>query len=255
MLATNSEIRSYYKKEALPTIYCPGCGIGIILKAIISAFKDLNYNHTNTCLLSGIGCTARSSGYPKYDSINAIHGRALPIAEGLKKVRPQTNVVVFSGDGDLVGIGGNHLLHSLRRNNKITVIMNNNFTFGLTGGQLSPTAPKGTISKTSPKGSEIEPVDVKSLTTIYKPYFFARGSVVYPDHLSEIIKKALKYPNFSFVEVVSVCPTNYYRRLGFKTPSEIYRHLQNKLQIIEESDDLKPNQLGIIVKREKNEEE
>jgi len=248
MIAPNSKIRSYYKDGALPTIYCPGCGIGIILKAIISAFDELNFNNTNTCLLSGIGCTARASGYLKYDSINAIHGRALPVAEGFKKVRPHINVVVFSGDGDIVGIGGGHLLHSLRKNNNITVIMNNNLTFGMTGGQLSPTAPKGTISITSPSGSEFEPVDVKSLTTIHTPHFFARGSVVYPDHLSEIIKKALKWPNFSFVEIISVCFTNYYRRLGFKNCGEIYRHLQKNLELVGSSDDLKPNQLGMMAK-------
>ncbi len=219
---------------------------------MISAFNELDYNNENTSLISGIGCTARSSGYLKYDSINAIHGRALPIAEGLKKVRPETNVVVFSGDGDLTGIGGNHLLHSLRRNNKITVIMNNNSTFGLTGGQLSAMAPKGTVSPTSLKGSQVEPVNIQSLATGYQPHFFARGSVAYPDQLVNTIKKALQWPNFSFVEVVSVCPTNYYRRLGFKTPAEIYRHLQKDLKIVGEKDYLKNNELGIVAKKEKN---
>jgi len=219
---------------------------------MISAFDKLNYNSQNTCVISGIGCTARSSGYLKYDSINAIHGRALPIAEGLKKVQPNTNVVVFSGDGDLTGIGGNHLLHSIRRNHHITVIMNNNCTFGLTGGQLSPMAPKGTVSPTSPKGSQIEPVNIQSLATGYQPHFFARGSVVYPDNLSEIITQALEWPNFAFVEVVSVCPTNYFRRLGFKKPDQIYRHLQKKLKIVGQTNQLKNNELGVVLKKGKN---
>jgi 2-oxoglutarate ferredoxin oxidoreductase subunit beta len=131
--------------------------------------------------------------------------------------------------------------------------MNNNRTFGLTGGQLSPMAPKGTVSTTSPDGSSIEPVDVQSLATTYTPHFYARGSVAYPDNLADTVQKALKWPNFSFVEVVSVCPTNYYRRLGFKNPAEIYRHLQKNLELVGEQAELKPNQLGIITKGAKDE--
>ncbi|MEA2056463.1 MAG: thiamine pyrophosphate-dependent enzyme [Patescibacteria group bacterium] len=222
---------------------------------MISAFDQLGFDESNTAILSGIGCTARSSGYLKFDSINAIHGRSLPIAEGLKKVQPDKNVVVFSGDGDLTGIGGNHLLHSARRNSNITVIMNNNLTFGLTGGQLSPMAPRGTVSPTSPKGSSIEPVNIQGLVASYNPHFFSRGSVVYPDKLSQTIKQALEWPHFSFVEVVSVCPTNYYRRLGFKSVAEVYQYLQKNLKFVGETEKLEPGQLGIVKKELKQKEE
>src|SRR3970040_1343520 len=132
------------KTERLPHVWCPGCGLGLILKQVAQVLKELNMDYTNTTVVSGVGCTGRMSGYLDLDGVYTLHGRTVPVAEAIKTVNPDLNVVVISGDGDLGSIGGNHLLHAIRRNPNITVVCNNNEVYGLTGGQAGPTTPKGT---------------------------------------------------------------------------------------------------------------
>ncbi|MBD3250581.1 MAG: 2-oxoacid:ferredoxin oxidoreductase subunit beta [Candidatus Pacebacteria bacterium] len=246
-MVNTTQLEKYLKQDRMPTIYCPGCGIGLATKAMLSAFDQLEFNQTNTAVISGIGCTARVPGYLALDSINAIHGRALPIAQGLKATKPDLNVVVISGDGDLLGIGGGHLLHAVRRGMNITTILINNSIYGLTGGQYSPASPTGTVSPTSPEGSPDRPMRVKELVTSYPDTFYARTSCFHIDHMEKVIKQALEWDKFGFVEVISPCPTNFFRRLGFKTPTEIYQHLKKEYKLTRgEQVDLAPNELGII---------
>ena len=221
---------------------------------MLSAFYQLGLDWQNTSVISGIGCTARAPGYLNIDSINAIHGRAIPIAEGLKTVRPKLNVVVFSGDGDLISIGGNHLLHALRRQTKITVIMVNNRIYGLTGGQASPTTPQGMETSTTPSGNKQEPIEVQKIITSFPSYFYAKSTCYHLDHLEKVIIEALKWPAFSLVEIISPCPTNFYRSSGFKEPIEFYKNLAKEYQIADGiQKQLKTNELGILnEKRNKN---
>lgn len=247
-MKSNQELLQYLKKDRLPTMFCPGCGISLAAKAMLSAFKQLEFNNQNTAIISGIGCTARTPGYLEFDSINAIHGRALPIAQGLKAVKPDLNVVVMSGDGDLLGIGGNHLLHAVRRGMNLTVILVNNYIYGLTGGQASPASPPGTVTATSVKGSTERPVMAQKLITAYDQTFYGRSTCYYIDHLEKVIKQALEWPHFAFVEVISPCPTNYFRRLGYKTIPEIYEFLRNEFKINRKPEnELAKNEIGIII--------
>src|SRR4030042_4445348 len=131
------------RTDRLPHIWCPGCGLGTILGATLRAINKSGLDLDKTIMVSGIGCTGRAAGYVKLDSFHVTHGRALPFATGLKFANPDLKVVVFSGDGDLAAIGGNHLIHAARRNVDMTVICVNNFNYGMTGGQMGPTTPLG----------------------------------------------------------------------------------------------------------------
>lgn len=147
------------KMRRFPHTWCPGCGIGSVLKNVAMVMKELGWNDHNTVAVSGIGCSGRMSGYMNLDGVHTPHGRALTAAEAIKTVRPELNVVVLSGDGDLGSIGGNHLLHTYRRNPDITVFCNDNEIYGLTGGQAGPTTPQGTKTITSPRGNPTCPFD------------------------------------------------------------------------------------------------
>ena len=147
--------RSYknlLKMHRYPHTWCPGCGIGAVMKNVAAVLNELGWNYRNTAVVSGIGCSGRMASYMNFDAVHTPHGRALTSAEAIKTVRPDLHVVVLSGDGDLASIGGNHLLHTSRRNANITVFCNNNEIYGLTGGQAGPTTPRGTKTITSPRG-------------------------------------------------------------------------------------------------------
>lgn len=244
MLRTK-KILKYFKKEAFPTVFCPGCGITLATKTMVSAFAKLGLNYKNTAVISGIGCSARLSGYLAFDSFNSLHGRAIPIAEGLKTVRQKLNLVVFSGDGDLLSIGGNHLIHALHRQIKITVVMINNFIYGLTGGQTSPTTPYGIKTVTSPGGKLSQPIKAQSLVTVCQNFFYGRSTVFHLDHLEKVIFEALSWPSFSFVEVVCACPTHFFKKNEIKKPADVYFYFRDNFQIISENRALADNEIGI----------
>ncbi|MFH1637832.1 MAG: thiamine pyrophosphate-dependent enzyme, partial [Candidatus Woesearchaeota archaeon] len=151
------------RQERMPTVWCPGCGLGILLTQVAKAFEELGLDYTNTAVVSGIGCTGRFAGYLNMDTVHSLHGRAIPLAEGIKRANENLNVFVISGDGDLTGIGGNHLLHASRRNVNITVICVDNGIYGMTGGQLAPTTEKGMATATSPYGSPYEPINLQGI--------------------------------------------------------------------------------------------
>ncbi|MBS3112902.1 2-oxoacid:ferredoxin oxidoreductase subunit beta [Candidatus Woesearchaeota archaeon] len=234
------------RTERLPTPWCVGCGLNTMLIQTASLLNKLGYNKTNTAVFSGIGCTARASGFFDIDGVNGLHGRAIPLAEGCKLANPDLKVIVISGDGDLTGIGGNHLLHSARRNTDITVICSANEIYGMTGGQVSPLTKKGTKTLTTPKGSEYEPLNLFGLFTSNKKHFYARTSVAHGVHMVRCIEEALKHKGFSFVEILNPCYTSLGARIGFNSFKEMLDDIKEKYTITENKDKLGDYELGII---------
>lgn len=234
----------FVKTEKFPTVWCPGCGIGLIFNATVKALEELNLK--KICIVSGIGCTGRSAGYFNLDSLHTLHGRAIPAAEGMKLANPELNVAVLSGDGDLLGIGGNHLLHASRRNTKLAVICNSNETYGLTGGQLSPTTRKGAVTLTSPHGNPYSPINVHDIITSNERCFYARTTVFHVEHMKKVIKEALLWNGFAFVEVVGVCIEVFGKRMGFKHGYEMLDELKRNYKIAGEKPKLEPNELGVV---------
>ncbi len=219
----NSTAEKYIREEALPFIFCPGCGHGIVVNSFIRAIDNLKIKENDMALVSGIGCSSWAPVYLQFDVLHTLHGRALAQAEGLKAVNPDKKIVVFSGDGDCAGIGGNHLIHAAKRNVDMTVIMMSNYIYGMTGGQRAPTTPFGANTKTSPLGNEEHPFDLYALIKGAGASFYARCSATHPVLLEQAMIKAIKHKGFSFIEVLSPCPTTAGRNIfNFKTPSEMY---------------------------------
>jgi len=207
---TNS-IDALLRLDRIPHIWCAGCGIGSAVGSFIKGIERTGIDQNKIALVSGIGCTGRVAGYVKLDSFHTTHGRALPFATGLKLGNPELNVVVFSGDGDLVSIGGNHLIHSARRNIDMTVICINNFNYGMTGGQMGPTTPQNARSTTSPYGNFEMPFNIPYLLAASGATYIARWTTLHVRQLERTIAEALVKPGFSFIEVISPCPTLYGR--------------------------------------------
>lgn len=242
---------NYIKKERLPTSWCPGCGLGIMLRETAKVFDKLKLNRNNTVVVSGIGCAGRAAGYFNLDSVHGLHGRAIPLAEGIKKANEKLNVLVFSGDGDLMGIGGNHLLHTSRRNINMAVICSDNEITGMTGGQMSPTTKQGIKTLTSPYGSNIQEMNVKGILKSNKNYFYAKTSVFHIEHLNRAIEQAIKWNGFSFVDVIENCIVNNGRRLGFENSYEMLISYRKNFRIKPDFQEFNENELGMIRKKEK----
>ncbi|MGQ9678013.1 MAG: thiamine pyrophosphate-dependent enzyme [bacterium] len=200
--------------ERFPHILCPGCGIGTTMATMVRAFLDLGIKQDELCVVSGIGCSSRVPGYLDCDTFHTLHGRALPAAAGVKLAKPELKVVVIGGDGDIMAIGGNHFIHAARRNIDITVIVINNFTYAMTGGQYSPTTPTHEKAATAPFGNVERSFDVCFLAKAAGAMFVARSTTYHVAHLKKMIELALKKTGFSVVEVVSQCPTFYGRHQG-----------------------------------------
>lgn len=238
------DYQKFVRKSALPLKWCPGCGLHLLFHTTCEVLNELNL--TNTVIVSGIGCTGRGAGYFNLDSVHGLHGRAIPLAVGIKKANPKLNVVVFSGDGDLLSIGGNHLLHAARRNDDVTVICNSNEVFAMTGGQLSPTTRMGGITATTLEGNAIPPINVQDIIATNEKYFYARTSVIFKDHLKKVLTRAMKHRGFAFVENISPCIVNYGRRMGMATAAEVFADVKKRYEISKGGKILKDNELGIV---------
>jgi 2-oxoglutarate ferredoxin oxidoreductase subunit beta len=218
------------RTDRLPHIWCPGCGIGMALQAFLWAVKELEkegkLERKNVCVFTGIGCTARASGFVKLDAVHAVHGRAIPVAVGAKLANIRLIPVVFSGDGDIAAIGGNHLLHAARRNFDLLTIMVNNLTYALTGGQVAPTTPTMVYSTTTPFGNPEPVIDTTKTLAALKPNYVARYSITQPVLLKAAMKKALPMRGFRFIEVLSSCPEIFGRHIGFRDPFELFLRLR-----------------------------
>jgi 2-oxoglutarate ferredoxin oxidoreductase subunit beta len=199
------------RTERLPHIWCPGCGLGTALSCFTSALMRSGLDLDKVAIVSGIGCTGRVAGYMRLDGFHTTHGRALPFATGLKLANDGLKVIVFSGDGDLIAIGGNHFIHAARRNMDITVICANNFIYGMTGGQVGPTTPTGAGASTSPWGNLEHPFNVPYLAAAAGATYVSRWTVLHARRLERSIHRALLKPGFTVVEVISPCPTAFGR--------------------------------------------
>jgi 2-oxoglutarate ferredoxin oxidoreductase subunit beta len=202
----------YLRTDRLPHIWCSGCGLGTALSCFTYALDEMGLDQDDVAVVSGIGCTGRAAGYLNLDSYHTTHGRAIAFATGLAAAQPAKKVVVFSGDGDLFAIGGNHFIHAARRNIDVTVLCVNNFNYGMTGGQFGPTTPIGGKGTTAPYGNYENPFNLPYLAASSGAVYVARWTTVDARRLKQAMVEAITKPGFTFVEIISPCPTNYGRR-------------------------------------------
>lgn len=205
-------VESVLRVDRIPHIWCPGCGIGTTVNAFSRALIDSKVDLKNLVIVSGIGCTGRVAGYVNLDSFHTTHGRAIPFATGLKLANPKLNVVVYSGDGDLSAIGGNHLIHAARRNMNLKVICVNNLIYGMTGGQTAPTTPGHVITSTAPYGTFDPNFNLPHLVEAAGAVYVARWTTFHVRQLARAMQEAFAKNGFSFIEIISPCPTLYQRR-------------------------------------------
>ncbi len=197
------------RDDRMPHIWCPGCGIGIVMRCFAKAILESGIPEENHIVVSGIGCTGRVAGYMDLDSYHTTHGRPIPFATGLKLVNPDLMVTVFSGDGDLSAIGGNHLIHAARRNVDIKVVCVNNFNYGMTGGQFGPTTPYGARSTTSPYGNPEAPFNLPYLLAAAGASFVSRWTTIHVRQIQEDILYMFNKPGFTFMEILAPCPIGF----------------------------------------------
>ena len=222
-----SPFMKYLRKDRLPNIFCAGCGNGIVLNTFFNGMEMAEVDFDSIAMASGIGCSSRIPGYVKCDSLHTTHGRPISFATGLKLGNPDLNVVVFTGDGDAAAIGGNHLIHGARRNIDLTVICINNSIYGMTGGQISPTSPQGSYGSTAPYGAFERPFDLAELVTAAGATYVARWTTAHALQLTNAIKKGLNNKGFSFIEVISQCPTYFGRKNKLRTPVDMMRWMKD----------------------------
>jgi len=205
-------LRKYLRKDSLPHFFCAGCGSAQVLNFFVQAAEAINLDFDNLVTIGGVGCTARIPVYLDTETLHGIHGRTLPWATGIKLHNPDLKVVIFAGDGDAAAIGGNHLIHAARRNLDVTMIMVNNLTYGMTGGQVGPTTLRNLKSTTTPYGNLEPSFDTCKLVIAAGGTFVARSSTFRPRMAITAIRKALQHKGFSFIEIISQCPTNFGRK-------------------------------------------
>jgi 2-oxoglutarate/2-oxoacid ferredoxin oxidoreductase subunit beta len=205
-------VAKYLRTERMPSIWCPGCGIGTTVNCFARALDESKFDLDKVAIVSGIGCTGRVAGYLNLDSFHTTHGRAIPFATGLQLANPELKVVVYSGDGDLSAIGGNHLIHAARRNADLLVVCVNNFTYGMTGGQVTPTTFRPAIASTTPYGAYEETFNLPMLADSCGAVYVARWTAYHVRQIAKSMSEALHKKGFRFIEIAAPCPTLYLRR-------------------------------------------
>ena len=242
-------IKRYLRPDlALP--FCAGCGCVNAMSSFLRAAQELGHKDLSKFVFcSGIGCSAWiPSPYLMADSLHVLHGRSIPVALGVKVMRPDLNVVVFGGDGDIAGIGLSHLVHAARRNLDIMVVMVNNMIYGMTGGQVAPTTPYGMKTTTTPYGNFEYSLDVTRLAVTAGASYVARYTTAHGEELTHAMKKAITTRGFSFIEAVSPCPTAFGRRVGFKDAAEMLRWFKSSSIPLEQASGMSDQELrGKIV--------
>ena len=223
-----SEVTHKYlrTKKKFPNVWCAGCGIGIVLGAIIRAIDNLKLSRDEIVMISGIGCSSRMPVYVDFNTMHTTHGRALAFATGLKMVRPEMKVIVVMGDGDALAIGGNHFIHAARRNIGLTAIVVNNATYGMTGGQYSPTTPIGALATTAPYGHIEQPFPIAELAVAAGAPFVARSTVYHVQELEKYIAQAITRQGFALVEAMSYCHTTLGRLNRWGSAPDMMRGLK-----------------------------
>lgn len=237
------------RSERMPHIWCPGCGIGIVMRCYAQAILESGIPIDNHVVVSGIGCSGRVAGYMNIDSYHTTHGRAIPFAVGMKLANPELMVTVFSGDGDLTAIGGNHLIHAARRNVDIKVICVNNFNYGMTGGQVGPTTPQGARGTTAPYGNPELPFNLPYLMAACGANYLSRWTTIHPRQVKEDIFYTFTKPGFTFIEVLSPCPVGFGKSNSIEDAlkeMELYRHRC----VLLHDGDVRAEELGIDLRED-----
>ncbi len=250
-------IHKYLRHDKkFPPVWCPGCGIGIMLGALIRAIDRVGFEKDEIVLVSGIGCSGRLPVYVDFNTLHTTHGRALTFATGVKLAKPGLKVIVIMGDGDAVAIGGNHFIHAARRNIDVTSIILNNSIYGMTGGQSSPTTPYGMRSSTTIYSSIEQAFKISELAVTAGAVFVGRGTVYHAKLLDNLIEKALLKPGFSMVEVIAHCHTQYGRQNRLGTAVEMMEWQRDHAVEAKKAATLKPEELkdkviiGVLVDKE-----
>jgi 2-oxoglutarate ferredoxin oxidoreductase subunit beta len=229
-----SEVSSHPLYEMLNLnrfIFCPGCLIGTVITSITSCLKERGLTSKDYAIVSGIGCTGRSSGCFKAPAFHTTHGRAIPFATGIKLANPKLKVIVLSGDGDLFAIGGNHFIHAARRNVELTVLFVNNNIYGMTGGQVAPTSQIGDITATTPYGNVEPPFNLVSLAAAAGATYVARWPGYDTLRLQKSIFKCLDNEGFSFIEVLAPCFIQYGSKNKLGDAIEMLDWLKKQIRI------------------------
>lgn len=244
------------QKKKFPNVWCAGCGIGIVLGAIIRAVDRLGWERDSVAMVSGIGCSGRMPVYVDFNTMHTTHGRALAFATGLKLARPEMHVIVVMGDGDALAIGGNHFIHAARRNIGLTSIIINNAIYGMTGGQYSPTTPENMMTTTDPFGHIEPPFPIHELAEAAGASFVACSTVYHARELDHIVELALRKKGFSVVEAVSYCHTTFGRLNKLGTAVDMMQRLKDDSIPVERTSTMTPEQLagkiirGVLVDRD-----
>ena len=202
----------YLRLQKMPTLWCWGCGDGVILKTFVRAIDKLGWNQDDVCVVSGIGCSGRFSSYVDFNTVHTTHGRTVAFATGIKLANPTKHVICVAGDGDALAIGGNHTIHGCRRNIDMTMIIINNFIYGLTNSQTSPTTPQGMWTVTQKAGNIDPTFNTCDLAIASGASFVARETMIEPKKLEKTMIKAMQHKGFSLLEVLSNCHINLGRK-------------------------------------------
>lgn len=250
-------IHKYLRHDKkFPHMWCPGCGNGIMLGALVRAIDRVGYEKDDIVLISGIGCSGRLPVYVDFNTLHTTHGRALTFATGVKLAKPRLKVIVVMGDGDAVAIGGNHFIHAARRNIDLTAIIVNNNTYGMTGGQYSPTTPFGMRTTTSPYTHIEHSFMISELAVTAGAAFVARGTVYHAKMLDTLLEKGLRKQGFAVVEVISHCHTQYGKLNKLGGAVEMLQWQKEHAVMVDKAAEMSPDQLrdkfpiGVLVDRD-----
>jgi 2-oxoglutarate ferredoxin oxidoreductase subunit beta len=250
-------IHKYLRHEKkFPHVWCPGCGNGIVLGALIRAIDRTGIEKDDIVLVSGIGCSGRMSVYVDFNTLHTTHGRALTFATGIKLANPRLQVIVVMGDGDATAIGGNHFIHAARRNLNLTAIIINNNIYGMTGGQYSPTTPYGARATTSPYGHIEHAFNIAEMAVTAGAAMVGRGTVYHATLLDQLMEAAIKKRGFAVVEVISHCHTQFGLKNKLGGPVEMMQRQKELAVRVEKAKTMTPEELagkitiGTLVDRE-----
>ena len=238
------DVMKWIRKRFMPHIWCPGCGLGIAMHALLRALTSLGVDPAKTVLASGIGCSSRLPGYVDACTLHTAHGRSLAFATGVKLSKPELTVIDVMGDGDCSAIGGNHFIHACRRNIGICAIVMNNNIYGMTGGQASPTTPVGAIATTAPYGAVDPPFDICRLAIGAGATFVARATIAQPQMCETLFKKGIQHDGFSVIEIMTHCHTQYGRKNKRSRPLDNFNHFKDQSVMKAKADGMSKEELA-----------
>lgn len=238
----------YIRNDRLPHIWCPGCGLGIVLNSYLEAVKKSGIPLEQNILVSGIGCTARLPGYANFDTYHTTHGRAIAFATGMKMANPDLTISIISGDGDLFNIGGNHIIHAARREIDMLVVCVNNFNYGMTGGQHGSTTPTGMKTSSTPYGNREKNFNLPYLMSALGASYVARWTTMHPRQLTRSIQDGIQRRGLSFIEVLSPCPPNFGKNNGFRDGLAEMEYFRTK-SVINNNADLKEAGIDFLTEK------